>query len=70
MSNGALPVIENGVEFFNTSECTNCNHNKVCKYRENINKAWENLVTNSIANVPAEVRFRCKFASYSYSTTR
>ena len=68
MSKGALTITENGVDFINTNECTNCNHNKVCKYRENMDKAWENLVSNSIANVPVEIRFLCKYASYSYTT--
>lgn len=70
MSKGALSVTENGVDFININECANCNHDKVCKYKEKMNKAWEELVTNSIANVPVEIRFHCKYASYSCPTTR
>lgn len=65
MSKGALSLSQNGTDFINVTECKKCIHTDVCKFKENMNKAWENLSTNSIANVPAEIKMHCKYASYS-----
>lgn len=66
MSKGAsFSYSQYGVDFINVTECKDCIHTNVCKFKESMNKAWENLSTNSIANVPAEIKMHCKYASYS-----